>query len=72
MGDELLNETLFVSMGHALEKFAAWIGIYNAERPHSSLGCATPAAFVAEFEKQWADLPLFMRNNDAETQNAAG
>ena len=53
MRDELLNETLFMSLGHAREKIAAWIDDYNAERPHSSFGYATPAAFAAELEKQW-------------------
>lgn len=54
MRDELLNETLFMSIGHAREKIAAWIDDYNAVRPHSSLGYATPAAFAAELEKQRA------------------
>ena len=67
--DELLNETLFLSMGHAREKIAAWIDDYNTARPHSSLGYATPAAFAAELNKQW---PAFMRNNDAETLIATG
>jgi len=26
---------------------------YNQERPHSSLGYDTPAAFAAELNKQW-------------------
>ena len=54
MRDELLNETLFMSKGHAREKLATWVADYNAERPHSSLGYATPAAFAAELEKQGA------------------
>ena len=54
MRDELLNETLFMSLGHAREKIAAWIDDYNNQRPHSSLGYATPAAFAAELEKQGA------------------
>ncbi len=54
MRDELLNETLFMSIGHAREKIAAWIDDYNTVRPHSSLGYATPAAFAAKLEKQWA------------------
>lgn len=44
MRDELLNETLFMDMGHAREKVADWVEDYNEERPHSSLGYATPAA----------------------------
>jgi putative transposase len=54
MRDELLNETLFMTLGHAREKVAAWANDYNHERPHSSLGYATPAAFAAELTKQWA------------------
>ena len=85
MRDELLNETLFMSMGHAREKIAAWTDDYNTERPHSSLGYATPAAFAAELNKQWpASLrpagsaaqtiaqPALMRNNGAKTLIANG
>ena len=53
MRDELLNETLFLSMDHARVKIAAWVEDYNHERPHSSLGYETPAAFAAELHKQW-------------------
>ena len=85
MRDELLNETLFMSMAHAREKIAAWTDDYNTRRPHSSLGYATPAAFAAELTKQWpASLrptgstaqaiayPALMRDNNAETQIATG
>jgi hypothetical protein len=53
MRDELLNETLFLSMDHARVQIAAWVEDYNQERPHSSLGYETPAAFAAELQKQW-------------------
>lgn len=46
MRDELLNETLFTSLAQAREAVAAWADDYNAERPHSSLGYATPAAYA--------------------------
>jgi putative transposase len=86
MRDELLNETLFMSIGHAREKIAAWTDDYNTGRPHSSLGYATPAAFAAELEKQgaaslrlaegYATQPLASpaptRNNDAEALIATG
>lgn len=86
MRDELLNETLFMSLGHAREKIAAWTDDYNNQRPHSSLGYATPAAFAAGLEKQgaaslriaggYATQPLASpaqsRNNDAETLIANG
>ena len=50
MRDELLNETLFLSLAHARAALRAWADDYNTEPPHSSLGYATPAAF-AEIEK---------------------
>lgn len=50
--DELLNETLFLSMAHARVEIAAWVEDYNRERPHSSLGYRAPAAFAAELDKQ--------------------
>ena len=54
MRDELLNETLFLTLGQARDIIADWIEDYNTERPHSSLGYATPAAFAAGFEQQGA------------------
>lgn len=86
MRDELLNETLFTCIAHAREKIAAWIDDYNSERPHSSLGYATPAAFAAKLERQWAASlriaggyatqpiasPALMRNNNARTLTPAG
>jgi len=53
MRDELLNETLFLSLDHARVVIAAWADDYNRERPHSALGYETPAAFAAELDKQW-------------------
>jgi putative transposase len=44
--DELLNETLFVSLGHAREALANWKDDYNTVRPHSSLANLTPAAYA--------------------------
>ena len=54
MRDELPGETLFTSLAHAREKIAAWTHDYNTERPHSSLGYTTPAAFAADLKKQRA------------------
>jgi putative transposase len=48
MRDELLNETLFFSLGHARAAMARWVADYNQGRPHSSLGYATPAAYAAQ------------------------
>ncbi len=76
--DELLNETLFFTIGQARAIFARWVDDYNTERPHSSLGYATPTAFVAELEQQWVGLnPLvascaLMRNNTGRSLVAAG
>ena len=51
MRDELLNETLFTSLAHARATVAAWVYDYNTERPHSSFGYITSAAYAAEIEK---------------------
>lgn len=53
MREKLVNETLFLSMAHARVEIAAWVEDCNQERPHLSLGYATPAAFAAELDKQW-------------------
>ncbi|MFD1768070.1 IS3 family transposase [Sphingorhabdus buctiana] len=68
MRDELLNETLFLSLAHARVEIAAWVDDYNRERPHSSLGYATPAAFAAELNKQW---PASLRPTGSATQPIA-
>ena len=78
MRDELLNETLFFTIGQARLILARWKHDYNTERPHSSLGYATPAAFAAELEKQRAGLippvasPALMRDNTGRSLVAAG
>ncbi|MGE3745805.1 MAG: IS3 family transposase [Sphingomonadaceae bacterium] len=68
MRDELLNETLFMSLAHARVEIAAWVEDYNRERPHSSLGYATPAAFAAELDKQW---PASLRPTGSASQAIA-
>jgi putative transposase len=40
--DELLDAELFHTLGEAQVKVANWLGWYNGERPHQSLGYATP------------------------------
>ncbi len=66
---ELLNETLFFTIGQARTMLARWIDDYNTERPHSSLRYATPAAFAAGLEKQRAGsnpvvaTPALLRDN---------
>lgn len=44
--DELLNETLFRSLGHARAALAAWQLDYNTIRPHSSIGNLPPADYA--------------------------
>jgi len=44
--DELLNETLFISLAHAREALATWRDDYNTVRPHSGLGNLTPVAYA--------------------------
>ena len=78
MRDELLNETLFFTIGQARSILARWVDDYNTERPHSSLGYATPAAFAAGREPQRAGLtppvasPALMRDNTGRSLVAAG
>lgn len=45
--DELLNETLFASLGQARSVLADWRQEYNRTRPHSALGNLVPAALAA-------------------------
>ncbi len=47
MRDELLNETLFFDLEQARQAIGGWTTDYNHQRPHSSLGYLTPAAFAA-------------------------
>jgi putative transposase len=47
MRDELLNETLFFGLDHARAKIDVWANDYNHQRPHSSLGYATPVEYAA-------------------------
>ena len=47
MRDELLNESLFISLAHARAVIGNWAHDYNTARPHSSLGYQTPAAYAA-------------------------
>lgn len=49
MRDELLNETLFLSLDHARQAIAAWVDDYNTTRPHSSVAYQTPRAYAEKF-----------------------
>ena len=44
--EEHLNASWFANLWDARRKIAAWREEYNRERPHSSLGYLTPAAFA--------------------------
>jgi putative transposase len=44
--DELLNETLFVSLAHARAALADWKDDYNQVRPHSAIGNLAPAVYA--------------------------
>src|SRR5260370_30291386 len=44
--DELLNETLFMSLAQARVALRCWRGDYNDARPHSQLGCKTASEFA--------------------------
>ena len=46
--DELLNETLFSSLGQARSVMARWVADYNHNRPHSALGYRPPAPYAAQ------------------------
>ena len=78
MRDELLNETLFFTIGQARTILARWVDDYNTERPHSSLGYATPAAFAAGLNQQRTGLipavasPALLRDNNPRSLVPAG
>jgi putative transposase len=44
--DELLNETLFMTISEARSMLARWKHDYNTSRPHSGLGWLTPSEFA--------------------------
>jgi putative transposase len=44
--DELLNDTIFVSLADARAALAGWKTDYNTVRPHSALGNVPPTTFA--------------------------
>jgi putative transposase len=67
--DELLNETLFTSLGHAREALALWRLDYNTVRPHSRLGNLPPA----EYAQIYAVEPRSLHgSNQTRTPSIAG
>lgn len=57
--DECLNEHWFTSLAEARALIEAWRREYNQERPHSSIGNATPAEFAA----RWLAEPIQITSN---------
>lgn len=57
--DELLNETLFLSLSRAHAVLAIWRADYNGSRPHSQLGWQIPVEFASTFNPRRA---LALRN----------
>jgi putative transposase len=49
--DELLNETLFRSLGEARRLIEAWRHAYNHHRPHSKLGWLTTTRYGARWQQ---------------------
>jgi putative transposase len=49
--DEFLEREEFESVPQARALAALWKEEYNTQRPHSSLGCLTPAEFSATCER---------------------
>ena len=67
--DELLNETLFTSLGHVRETLATWRIDYNNVRPHSRLGNLPPAKFAQIIA---VAPPSHHGSNEARTLSIAG
>jgi transposase InsO family protein len=44
---ESLNEHWFLSLEDAKEKVETWRGLYNEQRPHSSLGYQSPVEYLS-------------------------
>ena len=68
--DELLNRETFVSLVEArilLEQHRLW---YNGERPHSSLGYASPDEFHGTWQKNQAtSAPIFGEKSTEQNNN---
>jgi transposase InsO family protein len=59
---EFLGGQIFSSQRVAQLELGAWVADYNSERPHQSLGMATPAQrFFAESDRSAPELPLDLR-----------
>jgi len=67
--DELLNETLFTSLGHVREALAGWRIDYNTVRPHSRLANLPPAEYA---RISALAPPSLYGSNEARTLSIAG
>jgi putative transposase len=67
--DELLNETLFTSLGHVRLALAIWRLDYNTVRPHSRLGNLTPVEYANLYA---VAPPSHHGSNEARTLSIAG
>jgi len=54
--DECLNEHWFTSLADARKTIEAWRIDYNTQRPHSSLGYATPEEFASRYHGHAPDI----------------
>ncbi|MBO9503756.1 integrase core domain-containing protein [Qipengyuania flava] len=70
--DEPPNKTLFMSLTHAWVEIAGRQEDYSRVRPHSALGCASPAAFAAEHDSQCPASIAPMRKNHPSLRQLAG
>jgi len=69
--DECLNVNWFENLWDARRKIAAWRVEYNEERPHSSLGYQTPAAFARQFSLPSSGSALRATPDEAALSQAA-
>jgi putative transposase len=80
--DELLNETLFVSLDHAREALAFWKEDYNEVRPHSAIANLPPALYAnlsdpakqrdGSLELSWGSAPRPVAPPSRHGSNEAG
>jgi len=56
--DEFLNQHLFYDVNDARNKAYIWREDYNKNRPHSSLGYATPYEFAQKYKNNACQQPL--------------
>jgi putative transposase len=73
--DELLNETIFISLDHVRQALADWKDDYNLVRPHSAIGNIAPYEFAnlrLPEKQRGGTLELFGAPRPAPLHNRAG